>query len=292
MRDTIAVNVGGREFAARTFASESAGMILRALGGRLFQCVQDEWSGGLLKSLQTGVLEDGTVAIDAPWFTYQYAGLLGLELVSGRVTLAYGDAKSQIEESPRPVVPLAEVQDELDELVKLCRAAQFTGAVDVAIGEHGPTHLPLAQPPADLVVRLGAVSASMAFCADADPALVSAFRDLLPLSGTATNTHSGGPLTRFWNILGGAEGETPLPLGETAKLSQVLRPGRMYYLPKAPWRGFRLALREPTIMRSAVAGGASTLAPVAVVLNPLADLSQVAARLSVIGRVPMRFEAA
>ena len=291
MSHEIGLSVGGRDFAARTFGSEPTA-IVRALAGNSFQCVQDEWSGGLLKSLQTGVVGDGIVTAEATRFTYQYAGLLGYEPVSGRVTLAYGDAKSQIAESLRPVVPLAVVEAELDELVKLCHAAQFTGAVKVAIGAQAAPRPASARPPADLVASLGDVSAPMAFHADADPALVGAIRELLPMSGTATNTHSGGPLTRFWNILGGTEGETPLPLAEAATLTHVLRPGHMYYLPKPPWRGFRLALREPTIMRSAVAGGANTLAPVAVVLAGLEDLSRLAARLSVTGRVPMRFEAA
>lgn len=287
MAEWIALRIGGRDFAARPLGGASRrAEILGSLPGTV-RLVQDEWSGALLKSVETSPGE--APSADGARYTYQYAGLLGYEPVDGRLVLAYGDAKSQVTEVLRPVVPLAVVEHDLDALAKTCNAVQFNGALGMTLAEVAP---PVREtPPADFVIALGDVRAPAAFRADADAELVRGFTDLLPMTGTATNTHSSGPLTRFWNDLGGEEGETPLPLGESANLQRVLRPGHMFYLPKPPWRGFRLALREPTIMRSAVGGGASSLAPLAVVLDRLDDLTEVAAALPMTGRVPLRFEA-
>jgi hypothetical protein len=289
MASSITISVGGREFAARPIGDSS-------LWGGLFRSpqtvrlAQDQWSGGLLKSLEAALAPASSVPGHAVSYTYQYVGLLGFEPSDGRIVLGYGDAKSQIAELLRPIVPIAVVEHDVEELAKLCNDAQFGGALEAIIAESR------SEPPVrptlstDFVVTLGDVRANAAFRADADVELAAALRAALPLRGTATNTHSGGPLTRFWNVTGGAEGETPLPLSDGAHMSQVLRPGNMYYLPKRPWRGFRLALREPTIMRSAVAGGANRLAPVAAIIDHLEDLAEVAAQLRTTGQMPMAFE--
>lgn len=291
MSSGISISIAGQTFTARPLGDLALGAsILSALADKDIHLVQDQWSGGLLKSLEADLAPELTTPADAATYSYQYLGLIGFEPVERRLAVAYGDAKSQVAEALRPVIPIAVVEQELDLLKETGNALQFEGAASIDISTDAGDPPRGARVEADFTVSLGGVRARAAFLPDADPELVRSFRSRLPLAGTATNTHSGGPLTRFWNEVGGVEGETPLDHGDAAARSQVLRPGHMYYLPTRPWRGFRLALREPTIMRSAVGGGASRLAPLAVLLDHRAELARVAADLPVTGRVPLRFD--
>jgi len=48
------------------------------------------------------------------------------------------------------------------------------------------------------------------FARGLSPRATAALAAALPLTGKATNTYGSGPLTRFWNAVGGPQGETPL----------------------------------------------------------------------------------
>jgi hypothetical protein len=120
------------------------------------------------------------------------------------------------------------------------------------------------------------------------PGVTSAFADLLPLSGMATNTVSSGPLTRFWNPAGGAEGETPLESDPQDRGQTILYPGYLYYLPTSPWRGIRIA-REATIMRGPVGESAPQLIPLARFDGDWSDFATTAECLPREGAKPLAF---
>ncbi|WP_022885315.1 hypothetical protein [Glaciibacter superstes] len=285
MTNTVAIDINGEVFPVRAIAGglDPAQFLLPQ--GK-FRLGQDQWSGALLTSLGPVASSGSPEAGIELRYPYQYLGLVGYEPVSRRITLGYGDAKSQAAEVIRPIVPIGVIETNTTRLQELARAAQFDGAAATIVREVDVADTQADA--ADMHVTLGDVTAPLVFRADADPALIEAVRDLLPMRGTATNTYAGGPITRFWNELGGREGETPLPLTSSAT-TQVLAPGGLYYLPSEPWRGFRFVLREPTIMRSAVAGGALKLAPVAMVNGSLEGLAAIAATLRADGRQRMTF---
>jgi hypothetical protein len=144
-----------------------------------------------------------------------------------------------------------------------------------------------------IVVTLGDVKATARLLEAESPHVTASFVKLLPLVGQATNTHSSGPLVRFWNPAGGPEGETPLELGEDDSGQVILYPGFLYYLPTPPWRGIRIAAREATVMKGAVGGGGSTrLVPLARMEGDWSAFSEAAATLSTSGARQLRFELA
>jgi hypothetical protein len=137
-------------------------------------------------------------------------------------------------------------------------------------------------------VELDDVAITATLLEETSPATTAAFAALLPLVGRATNTHSSGPLTRFWNPAGGPEGETPLQTGDRDARQVILYPGFLYYLPSSPWRGIRIA-REATMMRGAVSGGDTRLVPLARFDGDWSAFRRAAERVALEGAKPLRF---
>jgi hypothetical protein len=117
----------------------------------------------------------------------------------------------------------------------------------------------LAEPPANgrrIALPLARACAEPVLLEGISPSTTSSFAALLPVVGKATNTYASGPLTRFWNATGGAQGETPLEVPESEITAATLYRGG-YYLSTKPYRGIRISAVEPTAM----GGGRSALAP-------------------------------
>lgn len=287
----VKLTLGGEEFHARLLtdrAPEAVARVRAALPLRT-QLAQDIWSGAILlgtdKALPNGALGDSPAA-------FQYPGLLALEQHSGRLAICYGQGRLQDGGGPVPPVPVAEVTGDLERFVDACSSVQFDGGVTLELAETGES------PSADEVrlvgprigLQLGSARATAVLLEQSCPQLTRLFASGLPLEGRVTNTHSGGPLTRFWNHAGGKEGETPL--GHTAEeegLAQaVLYPGHIYYQMKPPWRGLRMALQDATVMRNAVAGGALRLLPLARLEGDWHEVAEQARLLATKGAQPMR----
>lgn len=251
----------------------------------------DDWSGELARLRVGGPPFTPT---DRP-VAYQHPGLLVLDPASGDLAIAYGQGRLQSGLGPLPAVPVASIGGDLAPLATLLRQVQFSGAVVVRIEAAADQRSPLAAPPAKgttrLKIHLGGTTATATLLESVSPRTAAAFRALLPLAGTGTNTYSSGPLVRFWNPAGGAEGETPLDVDPPESGQVVLYPGHLYYYTSRPWRGIRVAARDATVMRNAIAGsGMTKLTPLAAFDGDWTDFRAEAERLQDDGAKPLRFE--
>jgi hypothetical protein len=286
----LKLSMRGLQFAARPLAA--AAWLERELPLTVGM-LQDQWSGALLSS-RDGIALDG--AIDVAPVPYQHAGLLALDAGTGALSLCYGQGRLQDGTALRTTLPVAEVLEPLASLVECCHAVQFEGEAQLRIeAVQGEPPVPAPQVPyaPRITISLDGERAVARLLTDAFPAVTAALLDALPLEGRATNTHSSGPLVRFWNPDGGVQGETPLelPEDEAAHAQAVLYPGFVYYLPKPGFRGFRTALEHATAMRSPVGNGVLRLVPVAQIESGRDALASAASALRERGALPMRIEA-
>lgn len=288
----ISLQIGESEFAARLLAERSpqAAEALRAVLPQSFTILQEEWSGAFVKGVER-VIPAGVECRDAPE-PYQAPGRLYLDPQAGSLAICYGPGRLQTAVGLVPVLPVAEVVGALAPLADACRAVQFDGATTVRISgmdaEPGPTAS--ARPEGTrLAVTLAGARVAATLLENECPDICRNLLKRLPVSGVATNTHSSGPLVRFWNATGGAQGETPLdPSPEDLRLVQtILVPGSLYYLPKMGFRGLRIPFREPTIMRSAISGGGGELIAIARFEGDWSSFREAAARLRQEGALPM-----
>ncbi|HZP95584.1 MAG TPA: DUF3830 family protein [Candidatus Limnocylindria bacterium] len=251
----------------------------------------DDWSGELAR-LHVGLAPSAIADLPVP---YQHPQLIVLDPATGDLAIAYGQGRLQNGFGPLPAVPVAAIGADVAPLAGLLRQLQFTGAAPVRITASTDQRSPLAEAPRPpghrLHVRLGDASVAAVFLESVSPKTAAAFRALLPLSGTGTNTHSSGPLVRFWNPAGGPEGETPLAVEPPERGEVVLRPGYLYYFTSPPWRGVRIAARDATVMRNAIAGSSLTrLTPFAAFVGDWSGFRAEAERLQDEGAKPLRFE--
>jgi hypothetical protein len=256
--------------------------------------VHDQWSGQLFRidaSIQIDVrLPERPVA-------FQHPGLVVADATDGRLAVCYGQGRLQDGYGPLRALPLIQLGGDLAALVDFGHALQFKGATQVRLSASPDQISPLSSGPASggrrMLVTLGEARATARLLEVESPHATASFIKLLPLVGQATNTHSSGPLVRFWNDAAGPEGETPLELGAAESGQVILYPGYLYYLPTPPWRGIRIAAREATVMKGAVGGGGSTrLVPLARLEGDWSAFSGVAATLSTSGARQLRFELA
>ena len=288
----LRLTLQGAEVSAHPLSGRSpaALALLRAQLPLTVRLVQDQWSGALLSS-GDGIALDGS-ALDAP-VPYQHPGLLALDAEDGTLSLCYGQGRLQNGLGLRPTVPLAEVVEPLDELVRRCHAVQFEGEAELrveAVEGEPPVPAPCDPDAPRITIEIDGAQASARVLTGTCPRVTAALLGTLPLVGRATNTHSSGPLVRFWNPDGGEQGETPLdlPAEEEARAQAVLYPGFVYYLPKPGFRGFRMALEHATSMRSPVGNGVLRLVPVAQLEGDRGALAAAAAGLRARGALPMR----
>ena len=253
------------------------------------QAVHDQWSGELFRIRTAQRLPP---APDDQAVAFQHPGLLMLDPQSEQIAVCYGQGRLQDGFGPLRAVPLGQTGGDLGPLARFGLDLQIRGATEVRIAASADQTSPLADPPCAgncrIAVTLGRARATAQLLEHASS---TAFAGLLPLVGRATNTHSSGPLVRFWNPAGGPEGETPLEVGAGEPSQVILYPGYLYYLPTPPWRGIRMAVRDATVMKGAVGGGGSTrLVPLARFEGDWSALRQAAEALATAGATELRFE--
>ena len=288
----VRVRVGSVECDAELL-SDGAPETTRALQAALpisVGLVQEQWSGAFVTSVHP-ILPLGMRPGD-PSQAYQAPGELYVDADSGALAICYGPGRLQNAVRPLRAIPVARVIGDTAQLTEICRAVQFKGLTPMLISsvERATATVEDAASKADIHLVIGSAHARAALL-DADrPGLCASFLEKLPLSGLATNTHSSGPLIRFWNKLGGDEGETPLaPTDAEMRSAQtVLYPGYLYYLPKAGVSGLRLPFREPTVMRNAISGRILQLLPIAKILGDWSALRDEASRARLDGALPMQ----
>lgn len=236
--------------------------------------VQDCWSGEVLR-LRGTVVDVSSSNATAYW--YMYPGLLAVDLVSGELVVCYGQGQLSDGRGPIPMSPIANLVTNLDGFSAWAAESDLRGAVPAVL--ESTDGISQVGPPTgrgdgqEVAVTLGGASVR-AFLLESDaPLTCRMLLHRLPLSGKATNTIFSGPLVRFWDGAGGADGETVLqshdnqydlalpdspvdrtPVGRRMTVSgertqEVLYPGHLYYLPRRPWRGIRITTTEATKMR-------------------------------------------
>jgi hypothetical protein len=300
----LEVRVGDDRWIAETESSVPEARWLQALP-RTLRAVQSEWSGDVMELLDAPRLATDPDAEPVP---FQYPGLLVYEPDIGRLALCFGEGRWQDGFGPTHSIPVARIVAGLNRLEEFGRSLQFVGAqeltisvagdgiddalvVDSALGEGR-----------SIEIQLGYSVARGVLLERSTPGLSGALAELLPLRGKATNTYASGPLTRFWNEAGGAEGATTLDgdsgapaasrggysLSAADRRRSLAAPGYVYYMPQPPWNGLRIAARGATVMKSALPGGTrSPLVPVAKFVGNWRAFADVAASLRFTGALPM-----
>jgi hypothetical protein len=257
------------------------------------RAVQSEWSGDV-----TDLLDGPDLGLPAGerGVPFQFPGQLVYDPSSHLYALCFGEGRLQDGFGPLSAVPIATIQTGLAELLSFGRSLQFVGvqtvtlsnAIDESVGEPEPNEGRLMR------VSLGTSSAQAVLLERSSPNSATALARLLPLRGTASNTYASGPLTRFWNEDGGAEGATTLDSdgpGRPDPRRSVAAPGFIYYMPTAPHNGLRISARSATVMKSALPGGdRSCLIPVARFVGDWARFTEAATQLRFTGALPMNLE--
>jgi len=221
-------------------------------------------------------------------YAYQYPGLLMLDPTTGQLALCFGRGRLQNALAPIAAVPIAEIGGDLAELNRLGDRLQFDGAGPITFEASKDQQSALAEPPERgrrIVLTLAGARAEAVLLEDVSPHGTAALAAALPLTGKATNTYGSGPLTRFWNAVGGPQGETPLDVPDDEVTANTLYGGG-YYLNTKPWRGLRMSAQEPTAM----GGGRSALAPLFRFVGDWSAFRAQAATLSMDGQKEMRIE--
>ncbi|HEU5433053.1 MAG TPA: DUF3830 family protein [Thermomicrobiales bacterium] len=287
----VDIGIGNVTFRAQLLADRAAataGAIWEALpfDG---QFVHGQWSGAMIRSLGPAPIAAGSGDRGAP---FQHPGLVVLDPTTGGLAICYGQGRLNPDSLPAAPIPVAQIGGDLAPLTEIGAAMQWDGAASFVFSRSADQDMPLAPEPIApgraIDVELDDVVVTATLLEATSPAATAAFAALLPLAGRATNTHSSGPLTRFWNPAGGSEGETPLATDDRDARQVILYPGSLYYLPSPPWRGIRIA-REATMMRGAVSGGDTRLIPLARFDGDWSPFQRTAERLTVEGARPLRF---
>ena len=267
----------------RAPAATSALWSALPLEGRAFQ---DQYSSQLMRI--TSRLE--VDAEDDRRYGYQQPGLLMLDPLSRYLALCFGRGRLQNAIGPIAAIPLAEIGGDLSELNARGDRLQFDGAQPITVSVSQDQRSALADPPRHgrhIVLTLASARAEAVLLEDVSPHGTAALAAVLPLVGWATNTYASGPLTRFWNLSVGTEGETPLDVPDAEVTTSTLYGGG-YYLNTRPWRGIRISAQEPTAM----GGGRSLLAPVFRFVGDWSAFGEQAARLTMEGQHDLRIELA
>ena len=253
--------------------------------------VHGQWSGQVFEV--HGLIRRWRSTFSDPPAPYQYPGLVSLDPDNVTLGVCYGEGRWQDGFGPIKAIPVAEVSTANSELVLMGRRLEFEGGQRVTVTRLMPSQQGLdptsfePQSSGSIRLVLGHTTCQAIPLIDVAPTAASSLMAQLPLVGRATNTHSSGPLTRFWNDDGGPEGETILEAAEGDRRQRVLQPGYVYYLPTEPWRGLRLALQDATVMKAALGSDYLTLLPVLRLVGDWTAVAHEAAQLMFSGAVRM-----
>jgi hypothetical protein len=251
--------------------------------------VHSRWSGAIFHMLDDVPFE--LRQADAP-AGFQHPGLVVLEPHTREISICYGQGRLVSPTSLLRPIPLAEIGGDLSALASLGLSLQFDGAKSITFRKSTDQSSPLDEAPVPagrkIEVTLGQSTAVATLLEDISPSVATSFAKLLPLSGRASNTYSGGPLTRFWNKDGGPEGETPLETSDGEPSQPILYPGFLYYLPTRPWRGIRIP-SEATAMAGASSNPSPRLTPMAKFDGDWSAFREQASRIMIEGAMPMSF---
>jgi hypothetical protein len=251
--------------------------------------MQENWSGAFLSS-RSGI-SGGVPVGSADVQPYQYPGGVYFEPGDGRVSICYGPGRLMDGFGPLRSSLLGEIIEPVSALASVCTRAQFDGPLQVkgclvdTIGEvEQETSIGTR-----VLFTLADTAAEAVLFDDALPHLAASFARSLPASGTVTNTHSSGPLMRFWNETGGVQGVTTLEYSqdEGAAAQSILYPGHIYYLTKPTHAGLRITLTAPAIMRSPSGGPGLTLIRLGRLVGDWAAFADTAEQLQVTGEKTM-----
>jgi hypothetical protein len=247
------------------------------------------WSGAIFRMLEHAPIE---LPERDRGIVYQYPGLVSLEPTVKELAICYGQARLYHPTALLAPLPIAEIGGDLAPLEKLGLRFQFEGAMPISVRASADQDAPLEPPPPPagrrIEIELGTSVSVATLLEDVSPRAASAFAEHLPAQGRATNTYSGGPLTRFWNDRGGPEGETPLETADLEPGQGILYPSYIYYLPLRPWRGIRIP-REATVMGGAFGGAPPRMVPVARFQGDWSAFRDQAERIVIEGAKPMAF---
>lgn len=284
----IDIEVGGSIFRARLLEERSPHATAALWDALPFdgRAAHGTWSGAIFRMLEHAPLE---LPQRDRGIVFQYPGLVSLEPNVKELAICYGQGRLFHPTALLAPIPIAEIGGDLTPLAELGLRFQFEGAMPISVRPSADQTSPLEAPPTpqgrQIEIELGTSISTATLLEDTSPRAAAAIAALLPAQGRATNTYSGGPLTRFWNDAGGPEGETPLEIDDLEQGQTILYPSYIYYLNLRPWRGIRIP-REATVMGGAM-GGSTRLVPIARFLGDWSAFRDQADRIVVEGAKPM-----
>lgn len=284
----IDIEVGGSVYRARLLEERSPHAAAAVWDALPFEgrAAHGTFSGALFRMLEHPAVE---LTERERGIVYQYPGLVSLEPNSKEFAICYGQARLYHPTAILAPLPIAEIGGDLAPLAELGVRFQFEGAMPISVRASADQESPLEPPPTpkgrQIEIELGSSVSVATLLEDVSPNAAKALAELLPAQGRATNTYSGGPLTRFWNDQGGPEGETPIEIDDLEPGQAILYPSYIYYLNLRPWRGIRIP-REATVMGGAT-GGSTRLVPVARFQGDWSGFRDQAERIVIEGAKPM-----
>lgn len=284
----IDIEVGGSTYRARLLEEKSPNATAALWNALPFEgrAAHGTWSGAIFRMLEHAPVE---LTERERGIVFQYPGLVSLEPNSKELAICYGQGRLYHPTAVLAPLPIAEIGGDLAPLAELGVRFQFEGAMPISVRASADQDSPLEPPPTpkgrQIEITLGTSTSVATLLEDESPHAAAALAKLLPAQGRATNTYSGGPLTRFWNDTGGPEGETPIDIADLEPGQSILYPSYIYYLNLRPWRGIRIP-REATVMGGAT-GGNTRLVPVARFQGDWSGFRDQAERIVIEGAKPM-----
>lgn len=191
--------------------------------------VHAQVSGQMFRMLEEVPVEEG-LEVESPEY-FQHPGELVFYPGIREIAFCAGEAMFAATEQPFKLTPLADIEEDSSEFLKLGDDMQFTGPVPIRFRQAEDQDTPFRYPEptgGKIEIDFDGVVVSCTLLESESPGAVAALRGRLPLSGIATNSTWGARITRFWP--GGRDGDrAPVDVSDATR--EFHWPGYVYLDP-------------------------------------------------------------
>lgn len=191
--------------------------------------VHAQVSGQMFRMLEEVPVEENMELESGEYF--QRPGELVFYPGIREIAFCAGEAMFAATEQAFKLTPLADIEGDPADFLKLGDDMQFTGPLPIRFRRSDDQETPFRYPELSgdkIDIDFDGVVVSATLLAEVSPDAVAALRERLPLTGIATNSTWGARVTRFWP--GGRDGER-ISLAGNDRGSEFHWPGYVYIDP-------------------------------------------------------------